>query len=414
MALKFLTDDHLERYRHFSADPTPEQLGRYSTLEPHDLEFLLITARDQHLRLGLAVQLCTLRFLGTFLTNPTDVPENVVQTTAHLRHTDIARVLRGVSSVSSSPLRKSAVNGIPGSSDGAPGCKTLRSTRTHPPASRCGFPLPYPAPVRSSASQKSSPSAHYPNIPPCGSCSAPPRVARGLAGTPRWHTVPPVLGKTAPHGACPLVRVVQHPCVGPSTRLRHLERAQHQFRVQRFPHGPAHHHSGEQVKHHRQVEPALTGGQIRDIRGPLLIGRGRREVPLEHVRSHRMTVLGLGGAAKLALAAHLQPRCLHQPMDSRPTDPHSLGLEFSLHSRRTVGGSTLGMNGLDGLGQDLILLMVCTPASRAPRRVTALADFEYPTHHRHRKARSVRVDEGVDQRLSLAKNPTAFFKMSRS
>lgn len=82
MAFEFLTDDHLERYGHFNADPTPTQLGRYFTLEPPDLEFLQITARDQHLRLGLAVQLCTLRFLGTFLTDPTDVPKNAVQTLA--------------------------------------------------------------------------------------------------------------------------------------------------------------------------------------------------------------------------------------------------------------------------------------------------------------------------------------------
>ena len=43
MAFEFLTDDHLERYGHFNADPTPEQLGRYFTLEPPDLEFLQIT-----------------------------------------------------------------------------------------------------------------------------------------------------------------------------------------------------------------------------------------------------------------------------------------------------------------------------------------------------------------------------------
>ena len=43
MAFEFLTDDHLERYGHFNADPTPEQLGRYFTLGPPDLEFLQIT-----------------------------------------------------------------------------------------------------------------------------------------------------------------------------------------------------------------------------------------------------------------------------------------------------------------------------------------------------------------------------------
>lgn len=82
MPFEFLTDDHLNRYAHYNDDPVPDALGKHFYLEPNDLK-LINKTREPHNRLGLAVQLCTLRYLGTFLTDPTDVPRVVVQTVAH-------------------------------------------------------------------------------------------------------------------------------------------------------------------------------------------------------------------------------------------------------------------------------------------------------------------------------------------
>ena len=65
-------------YGEFQTDPSSEQLEAYFTLEPQDLK-LLAKCRYKYTKLGMALQLCTLRFLGTFLENPIDVPQSVVQ-----------------------------------------------------------------------------------------------------------------------------------------------------------------------------------------------------------------------------------------------------------------------------------------------------------------------------------------------
>ena len=94
MPVEFLTDDEAVAYGSYAGVPSQGELDRMFFLDDDDLA-LVGRHRGEHMRAGFALQLVTVRWLGTFLEDPLDVPSDVLDFVAgQLEVTDPSQVKR--------------------------------------------------------------------------------------------------------------------------------------------------------------------------------------------------------------------------------------------------------------------------------------------------------------------------------
>ena len=77
MPVNFLTDEQNQTYACYPDNLSQEQLDKYFYLDDKDRELINACRRDYN-KLGYALQLTTVRFLGTFLSDPLEVPSDAI------------------------------------------------------------------------------------------------------------------------------------------------------------------------------------------------------------------------------------------------------------------------------------------------------------------------------------------------
>ena len=76
MPVRFLSPAHYQSYGQYNGSPNRDQLSRYFYLNDFDLAQIRHRRRKNN-RMGFALQLVTVRFLGTYLDDMTAIPAEV-------------------------------------------------------------------------------------------------------------------------------------------------------------------------------------------------------------------------------------------------------------------------------------------------------------------------------------------------
>ena len=119
-------------------------------------------------------------------------------------------------------------------------------------------------------------------------------------------------------------------------RGRRVQRRESQLRVDAVRHGPADDAPRVQVQQDGEVQPAVTGLDVRDVAGEYLVGRRRVEVALKQIRSNALGVPRVCGLSKTSWRMAAEPEITHHSSDTLRARPGFSAPESAADTRRAV------------------------------------------------------------------------------
>src|SRR5262249_51933904 len=114
-------------------------------------------------------------------------------------------------------------------------------------------------------------------------------------------------------------------------------------------HRPAHDPAAEQVLHGGEIQPALAGPGLLDVRAPHPVWGVGPEVAADEVAERLDTGDGHRAALATAPEGTLQARGAHQPRDAFLTDPDALTAKHRVHARAAVPTAARRVDPLDAI-----------------------------------------------------------------
>ena len=134
------------------------------------------------------------------------------------------------------------------------------------------------------------------------------------------------------------------PLARPALGDSHPQRVGDERRVGDGAHRPADDPPAEAVQHAGEVQHALAGRDLLEVRAPQLVRAGRLEVALDQVRPDPDAVHAehTVSAAAAALGRHvgaLDALHAHQPLDPLEVDPMAVTAQLGVHATGPVGPS---------------------------------------------------------------------------
>ena len=201
-----------------------------------------------------------------------------------------------------------------------------------------------------------------------------------------------------------------------------FECVEHEVCVHGTALAPTHDAAAEHVNDEGDIDPALPGRDVGEVRDPQLIGAISPELPVDAIK--RAWRLGVhdGGALRLASAHALQALQSHQPFDSTARHADTFPIELKPDLVRTID-LQVGVPNTLNLRRQLCITLSTTrsqgwlPLTCGMKPIRGWGDLQDTADRLDPKLLAVLVDEGLQDLMrrsssAWAKNALASFKIS--